>query len=147
MALVKWQNRNRGDLARLHQEMDELFNSFFSGWNRMLGERGVWPALDIAEDDDVIKVKAEVPGCKADDIEVSVHGNTLTISGEKKQEEEKKGDGYYYAERSYGNFRRDVTLPTDVDPAKVEATCKDGVLNITLPKAEVAKATKVKVKG
>jgi len=70
-----------------------------------------------------------------------------TISGEKKFEEEKKEKGYYHIESTYGSFRRELTLPTDVVQSKVEATCKDGVLSINLPKADPAKAVKVKVKG
>jgi len=147
MAIVPFQRRHKGELARLQSEMDDLFQSFFAGLERPFAEFKVWPAIDVAEDDEAITVKAEVPGCKVDDIEVSVHGNTLTISGEKKQTEEKKEKGYYHMERSYGSFRRDINLPSDVEPGKVEAVCKDGVLNITLPKAEVAKAVKVKVKG
>ena len=102
--------------------------------------------MDVAEDDNAIVVKAEVPGCKADDIEISVHGNTLTVSGQKKQETEQKEKGYYHVERTYGNFRREFNLPADVDTTKIDAVCKDGVLSISLPKAEQAKAVKVKVK-
>jgi HSP20 family protein len=107
----------------------------------------VWPAVDIAEDENAITVKAEVPGCKAEDIDISVHGNTLTISGEKKTEEEKKEKGYYHLERSYGSFRREFTMPANADPNKVEASCKNGVLTVVLPKSEKEKAVKVKVKG
>ena len=71
----------------------------------------------------------------------------LSISGEKRHEEEKKEKGYYYAERSYGSFRRDITLPSDVDPAKIDAVCKNGILTINLSKSERAKATRIKVKG
>ena len=147
MALVPYRRRERGDLAGLHRDMDDLFNAFFGNWPMATHERVVWPAIDISENENSIDIKAEVPGCKADDIDISVHGNTLTISGEKKQEEEKKEKGYYHMERSYGSFRRDVTLPADIDPAKIEATCKDGVLSVSLPKAEKAKPTKIKVKG
>lgn len=147
MALVPVNKRNRNDLSRLHSDMDDLFDSFFRGLDRPFGGYKAWPAIDIAEQDDAILVKAEVPGCKADDIDISVHGSTLTISGEKKFSEEKKENGYYHIESSYGSFRRDLTLPADVDPARIDATCKDGVLSITLPKAEEAKATKIKVKG
>ena len=83
---------------------------------------------------------------KADDIDISVCNNTLTISGEKKETREEKDKGYYYAESSYGSFRRDVSLPAEVDANKVEATCKDGVLSITLPKAARSKAVKVQIK-
>ncbi|MHC4624154.1 MAG: Hsp20/alpha crystallin family protein [Planctomycetota bacterium] len=145
MTLVPIHKRGGGELARLHREMDDLFNTFFGGWPTY--EHKLWPAIDVAEDENAIVVKAEVPGCKADDIDISVHGNTLTISGEKKQEQEKKEKGYYHMERSYGGFRRDLSLPDDVESARVDATCKDGVLTISLPKAEKAKAVKVKIKA
>ena len=147
MALIPVNRRHRNDLTRLHGEMDDLFDSFFRGLDRPFFGYKAWPAIDIAEGNDAIVVKAEVAGCKADDIDISVHGNTLTISGEKKLSEEKKEKGYYHVESTYGNFRRELTLPTDVDPAKIDAVCKDGVLSITLPKAEMAKTVKVKVKG
>ena len=149
MALVpiRKRERDRGALARLHDEMDDLFRGFFEDWEMPTWGRGRWPAIDIAEKEEAFMVKAEVPGCKAEDIDISVHGNVLTISGEKKQEEEKKEKGYYHTERSYGSFRRNLVLSSDIDPDKIEAVCKDGVLSVTLPKSEKAKAIKVKVKG
>jgi HSP20 family protein len=147
MALVPFDKRNRNGLARLHTEMDDLFDSFFRGLDRPFAGYKAWPAIDVAEEDEAIIVRAEVPGCKADDIEISVHGNVLAISGEKKLEEEKKEKGYYHMESSYGSFRRELNLPAEVDANKIEAVCKDGVLSITLPKAATAKAIKVKVKG
>ena len=144
---VKRSQRETNDLARLRREMDDLFHGFFSGWD--WPSRGVsrWPTLDIAEQDNEYVVKAEVPGCKADDIDIFVYGNTLTISGEKKQEEEKKENGYYHVERSYGSFRRDLTLATEIDADKIKAVCENGILILTLPKSDKAKPIKVKVKG
>ncbi len=139
--------REKGELARLHKDMDDLVSSFFGGRPLLFSEREVWPALDISEDETTITVKAEVPGCRAEDVDIAVQGNILTISGEKKQEQEKKEKGYYYAERSYGSFRRDITLPSDVESTKIDAHCKDGILTISMPKSEKAKAIKVKVKG
>ncbi len=147
MTLVRFNNRNRGDLARLHGDMDNLFDSFFRGLDRPFSGYKAWPAIDVAEEEDAILVRAEVPGCKADDIDISVHGNVLTISGQKKLSEEKKEKGYYHMESSYGSFRREINLPTDVNQSKVDATYENGVLSITLPKAEKAKAIKVKIKG
>lgn len=149
MALVPIRKRERdtSTLARLHDEMDDLFDSFFRGLDRPFFGYKAWPAIDIVENENEFVVKAEVPGCKAEDIDISVQGNTLTISGEKKQEEEKREKGYYHVERSYGSFRRDLNLPAEIVTDKIEAECKDGVLHITLPKAETAKPVKVKVKG
>jgi HSP20 family protein len=129
--------------------MDDLFENFFRGWDRplsLLGERA-WPALDVAEREEALVVRAEVPGMKPEEIDISVYGNTLTISGEKKQAQEDQGDGFYHVESTYGSFRREVTLPTEIDEHKIEATCKDGVLSVTLPKAEKARTLKVQVKG
>jgi len=147
MTLVPYTKRNRNSLATLHNEMDDLFDSFFRGLDRPFAGYRTWPAIDVAEDENSILVRAEVPGCNAEDIDISVYGNTLTISGEKKLSEEKKEKGYYHVESSYGSFRRELTLPTEVDSGKIDATYKDGVLSINLPKAAKAKAIKVKVKG
>lgn len=147
MALVPYIKQNRNSLTTLHNEMDDLFDSFFRGLDKPFPGYKTWPAIDVAEDENSIQVRAEVPGCKAEDIDISVYGNTLTISGEKKMKEEKKEKGYYHVESSYGTFRREITLPTDVDSEKVDATYKDGVLSITMPKSAKAKAVKVKVKS
>ena len=144
---VKKVERGRSELARLHDEMDNLIGSFFGDWDWPVWGRSRWPAIDIAEQENQYVVKAEVPGCKPEDVEISLSGNVLTISGEKKEEQEKKEKGYYHVERSYGSFRRDLTLAAEVDTAKIQAECKDGVLTITLPKSEKAKPTKIKVKG
>jgi HSP20 family protein len=127
--------------------MDNLFDSFFGGLDKPFYNSKLWPAADIAEDENQITINAEVPGCEPDDIDISVTDNTLTITGEKKQQTEEKVKGCYHIERTYGNFRRELTLPTDVDTQKIDATCKNGVLSITLPKTEKAKPLKVKVKG
>jgi len=149
MALVPIRKRqtDRGTLTSLHNQMDDLFRGFFEDWDLPAWRRAAWPALDIAENENEFVVNAEVPGCKAEDIDISVQGSTLTITGEKKYEQEEKEKGYYHVERSYGTFRRDLNLSVEVDADKIEAACKDGVLTITLPKAATAKPFKVKVKG
>lgn len=149
MAMVPWSRRNRNELSAVRSQMDDLFNSFFRGLDTpfsLLGER-TWPTIDVAEKDDAILVRAEVPGCKPEDIDISVYGNTLTLSGEKKESHEANGDGYYHMESAWGSFRREIALPAEVDQEKIEAVVKDGVLSVTLPKAEKAKAVKVKVQG
>lgn len=149
MAIVPWTRRNRNELSTLRNQMDDLFSSFFRGLDTpfsWLGERA-WPAIDVAEKDDAILVRAEVPGCKPEDIDVSVCGNTLTLSGEKKESHEANGEGYYHMESTWGSFRREVSLPAEVDSNKIQAVVKDGVLSVTLPKAEKSKAVKVKVQG
>jgi len=144
---VKRKEKDRSELARLHRDMDDLFRGFFSDWDWPSWPAAGWPAIDIAENDDAYVVKAEVPGCKADDIDISVHGNTLIISGEKKKQESKEGKGYYHVERSFGRFQRELSLATDVEADNIQASCENGILTVTLPKSERAKPVKIKVKG
>ena len=146
MALLPLIRKDRSDLARLHRGMDNLFSSFFGDWPALIEQR-LWPSVDISDNENELVVTAEVPGCKAEDIDISVQGDTLTISGEKKDSDEKREKGYYYRESSYGSFRRDINLPTDVQTQKVDASCKNGVLTVTLPKSEQAKSVRVKIKG
>lgn len=150
MAIVPFKRRAGSDIAKLRNEMDDMFSRFMGDvtWPFTASSTPpAWPALDIADRENDVLVKAEVPGMDAQDIEISVHGNILSISGEKKEAHEDKKEGYYHCERTYGNFRRDITLPTEVNPDKVNAEMKNGVLTVTLPKAERAKTVKVKVKG
>ena len=147
MVLVPINRKHGNGLSRLHNEREDLFSSFFRGLDRPFSRYKAWPTIDVAEEKDSIVVRAEVPGCKAEDIDISVYGNKLTISGEKKLDEEKKEEDYYHVESTYGSFRRELTLTTDVDEEKINAVCKDGVLSVTVPKAAKAKSIKVKVKG
>jgi HSP20 family protein len=127
--------------------MNDLFGRFFGDWGMApLSGTGTWfPALDLAEKDDAFVVKAELPGIKPDEIDISVQGNTLTLSSEKTESSEDSGENYYHTERRYGAFRRDVTLPAEVNAEKIEASHRDGVLTITLPKSEQAKPKKIKI--
>jgi HSP20 family protein len=136
------------DLARAQHEINEMARSFFGNGETPCAWQGVaWPAIDIADQEHEYLVKVEVPGCNIEDIELSVSGNHLTIHGEKKQEQEVKEKGYYHVERSFGSFRRDLNLAGDVDTAKIDAECKNGVLTVRLPKTEKAKPAKIKIKG
>jgi HSP20 family protein len=103
------------------------------------------PALDVAEDNEKMTITAELPGLKKEDVQIKVRDGVLTLSGEKKFEEETKKDNYYRIERSYGNFARSFTLPTTVDSGKIEATMKDGILKVAIPKKPEAKEREVKV--
>ncbi|MBN1579979.1 MAG: Hsp20/alpha crystallin family protein [Anaerolineae bacterium] len=130
------------------QEMNRLFDDFFgrSALEPFGALREGWdmfsPRVDVAETEQDVIVSAELPGLDNQDIDVSLSHGLLTISGEKKQEKEKKGRNYYHVERSYGSFQRSVPLPSEVDAGKVDAVFKNGVLTITLPKAGGTKAGK-----
>ncbi len=112
-------------------------NSFGMEWS---------PDIDIAETDNDIIVKAEIPGVDPKDIDISIMGDTLTIKGKKQKEKEEAGETYYRVERSSGSFTRTIDLPSKVMTDKVEAKEHLGVLEITLPKMEVAKTKKITVK-
>jgi HSP20 family protein len=148
MALVPVKRTEMGNLMRLPQRMSsDLLNQIMGQWEPFMGERALWPAIDIADKADAIVIKAEVPGCKSEDIEISIYGSTMTISGEKKEHAEAQKENYYHVESRYGSFRRDLILPAEVDVDKVSAQSKDGILTVTMPKAEKAKAKRIKVQG
>jgi HSP20 family protein len=152
MALTRWRGgpfeidpfRN---LMRMQDEINRLFDITMG---RPFGERvaleGEWaPAIDVYEDANNVFVKAELPGLTDKDVDVNIVDNTLVIRGEKKKEEEKKEQNYYRIERSYGAFQRSIPLPNAVEPEKVKASFKGGVLEIEMPKKEEAKPKQIKV--
>ena len=133
---------------------DQMFN-IRSEFDRLLGQTGTqvgagWcPVVDVHETEDQLILQAELPGLKTDDVSLSVENGVLTISGEKKQEVEegKEGTEYHLVERRYGHFERRFTLPRSVDPQRVGADFTDGILRITLPKAETAKPRRIEIKS
>ena len=118
--------------------------------NRLFSEsetaRPWTPSVDIKETENEIVLHADVPGVEEKDIDVRIEDGTLTLKGERKFSENKKGEGYHRIERGYGSFVRCFSMPDSVDPEKVAAEYKNGVLSVTLPKKEVAKPRSVKVK-
>ena len=152
MTLQRWKPRFSSltrwdpfaDILGIQQEMNRLFDSFF-GRTSTLTE-GVWtPLLDIYETKDHVVLKAELPGMKLEDIDITIVGDILTLKGERKREEEVKDENYYRVERAYGAFHRSIPLPSVVDTDQVKATYKDGVLEIKLPKKEETKTKEIKV--
>ena len=103
------------------------------------------PAIDIYEKDNVITVKADIPGAHPEDVKLSVEGNLLTIRGERKEENETKKENYYQLESSYGTFQRTVELPADVKAEAAKATYKNGILKVELPKAESHKKKEIAI--
>lgn len=128
---------NRAPASPVQRNFNQLFDEFFNEFSfalRPSNGAGFNPSVDISENDTEIKIEAELPGLDEDDVEVSLADNVLTISGEKKAENEDEGENYYHLERSYGSFKRSVTLSHEVDADEIDATFKNGVLQITLPK-------------
>jgi HSP20 family protein len=125
------------------------FRNFEDAFARILSEPRngqPWsPAVDIAETENELVLKADLPDLKLEDIEVRVENQTLTLKGERKFEKDEKSKGYHRIERSYGTFVRSFTLPASVDSEKVAAQYSNGVLTIKLPKKETAKPRQVKV--
>lgn len=135
----------RDPLVELQRDMNRLFEDFFKepfamtpfSREKTLGS-SFTPQADISETEGEITVSLELPGMEADQIDLSFHNNTLTISGEKHSETEEEGSRYYRKERTYGSFRRSIPLPGDIDEDAVEASFKNGVLKVQLPKSESA---------
>jgi HSP20 family protein len=161
MSLVPWRQKREdkledagtwSPLARFRSEMDNLFERFFGdAWGTSMLESlparfGRGPRLDLAESENEIAVKAELPGVEPNEVHVDLTGNTLTIRGEKRQEKEEKRENYHCVERRYGSFNRSVQLPASVDPEKITAGFKNGLLTITMPKRADAKPKRITVK-
>jgi len=150
--LKKWEEEAhpletfRKQMEALRRDMDRLFENF---WHReelplaphetWLGSAELMPRVDQTEDEKGFQVKVELPGMDQKDVDVSMTDGMLTITGEKKQEEEEKGRDFYRKERSFGSFRRLIPIPGEVDESRIEASFKKGVLTIELPKTEEAK--------
>jgi HSP20 family protein len=147
MDLVQW--RPFREVSRLRSEMDRLWDEYFGPGRRAFQpmEEAWMPAVDVSETADKVTVKAEIPGMEAKDIEISMVGDTLTIKGEKKVEREEKDENYHMVERSYGSFSRAMKLPAVVEADKVEATYKNGVLTVVLPKKEEVKPKAIEIKA
>ena len=145
MAIVRW--RPMRDLYHIQGEMDRFVNDFFQTDSRLdLPNGGTWsPAVDISETENALMVSAEIPGMKKEEIKISIHNNILVLKGEKKKEKEEKEEKYHRIERTYGSFTRSFSLPTSVDPNKVKASYKDGILYVELLKKEEAKPKEISV--
>lgn len=135
------------DVLSLQDEMNRLFLDFFgrTPGRRLVGDSLWAPVMDIEETKDDIIVKAEIPGMTKEDVKIQITGDLLTISGERKREEETKDKTYHRIERSYGQFQRMITLPSEVQSAKAKASYENGVLTIKLPKSEEVKPKEISI--
>lgn len=140
--------RTGNQASSLEQRLNQFLGDAFSGWDWPYRESAAasWvPPVDIFEEPDSIRILAEVPGVKPEDVKLSVEGNVLTVQGTKHQTAEEKTDRVHRYERTYGTFERSFTLPSTVDAEKIKASYESGVLTITLPKAEKAKPRQIEV--
>ncbi|MCF6157706.1 MAG: Hsp20/alpha crystallin family protein [wastewater metagenome] len=144
--LTKWSRLPA--ITSLHDELSRVFDRFFRGWEEPTAEITGWmPPIDLAETADRVMVKAEIPGVNPNDINISIRNNTLLLTGEKKEEREEKGRNFYRMERRYGNFSRSIDLPSSVDPDRITAECKNGVLEIMMEKKEAMRPKQITVKA
>lgn len=142
--LPEWPALNR--LTDLRQEIDRLFEAPLSEWARSSQLMSGWiPTLDVFEDKDHLTVQVEIPGMKKEDISISLHDGTLSISGERKTDQKFEDSDVYRAERYVGRFQRSIQLPSPVAADLVKAQYKDGILTVTLPKTEEAKPKQINV--
>lgn len=144
MQLTKWDP---------FREMEDMFDRYTKAlsWPRggsqeVLTTADWAPRVDIAETDKVFSIKAEIPEVKKEDVKVTVDNGVLTLRGERKQEKEEKNKKFHRVERFYGSFTRSFTLPDNVDEGKIEASFKDGMLTLTIPKTEESKPKAIDVK-
>ena len=134
-------------LSSLREEIDRLFEQPLSNTPQQFWLGGGWPAVDLHEDRDKLLVRVEVPGMKKEDIDISLQDGVLAITGERKAEEKYEKAQTHRSERFVGRFHRALTLPISVQADKTSASYQDGVLTITLPKAEEAKPKQIQVQA
>jgi HSP20 family protein len=142
MAIVRWEPAR--ELSTLQGEMNRLFNAFFEGPENG-GARRWTPAMDLVESEGDLVLKADLPGLSEDDVKIEVADGILTVSGERKTEHTEQKKGYYRMERSFGSFSRSLSLPDGVDADKIDASFKDGVLEVRIPKPEERQPKRISI--
>jgi HSP20 family protein len=150
MNLSIWKRPGAGNgsgLVRLRDEFDRLLNE---PWGlsepKMFRTEGWLPAVDVSETDAEVTIRAEVPGIAVKDLDISILGTTLTISGQKNEQEEQEGEDFYQCERRFGSFRRVMTLPETIDADKITAEADNGVVTVRVAKKPGTRSKKVEVK-
>jgi HSP20 family protein len=145
MAIVRWDPAR--ELDTLQGDMNRLFDSFFGRRDdTQSGAARNWvPAMDLVETEDQLVLRADLPGLQREDIDIEVKDNVLTISGERKAEHERKGEGFHRIERSFGRFSRSLGLPRGTDTGSVTASFENGVLEVRMPKPAERKPTRIEI--
>jgi HSP20 family protein len=146
--LMRWSPdlKSAREFSKSYDEVDRFINSFFGSPVLRSNGSSFVPAVDVQETQDAYLFRADLPGVAQKDIKVSVMGDTLNVSGERRQETTEKDGSYHRVERVSGSFERSFTLPAPVRADQVKASYKDGVLEITVPKAEEAKPREIEIK-
>jgi HSP20 family protein len=144
--LTRWEPAR--EMMTLREAMDRLFDDAFT---RPLSGRDGWsmatPAIDMYQTDNDVVVKASIPGIQAEDVQINVTGDILTLKGDVRQQEETKERSWHIREQRFGSFERSIVLPTDVKSDKAEAVFENGILTITLPKADEVKPKTINIKA
>jgi len=145
--LLRWNPlfSNRRDLAGLRGEFDQLFENLMSASPARTAAASFAPAADISENAEAYLIRLDLPGVAQKDVKVTIMGDTLTIRGERKLEEQRDKDNVHYRERVFGGFERTFTLTAPVRADQVQATYRDGVLEVRVPKAEEARTREIEV--
>ena len=144
--LIRWEPAR--EMMTLREAMDRLFDDAFT---RPLSIRDGWsmtsPAIDMYQTENDVIVKASLPGIKAEEVQINITGDVLTLKGETKQEEERNDKAWHIHEQRFGSFERSIALPTTVKTDKAEASFENGILTITLPKADEVKPKTINIKA
>jgi HSP20 family protein len=138
--LIIWKNR---EMDKMRREVDRLFNRMWGDFGSMLFSG---PCIDISETEDVLVIRAELPGVDSDDVRISVTDRTLSLSGEKRAKKVMRGEQFYRVERRFGSFSRKIELPCSVEMEEIKATFENGVLMIVMPKCQDRNGGHVQVK-
>lgn len=145
MTLIRWQPQ-RDLLWNVSREVGRLFDDMMTSPIRGMRHQEPWyPEVDVQEQDNDFVVSVDLPGMKREEVKITMEDNTLMIRGERKQERTEENENYHICERRYGTFQRAFTLPHGVEADKIRAAYKEGVLHITLPKAEEAKSREISI--
>ena len=144
MAIVRWDPVR--ELDSLQSDMNRMFDGFFQSRTGNGSGRRRWiPAMDLAETEDHLVLRADLPGLTEDDVDIEIKDGVLTVTGERKAEHEEKSEGYYRVERAFGSFSRSLSLPQGIDASAVSASFDRGVLEVRIPKPAERKATRVEI--
>jgi HSP20 family protein len=143
MALVRWDPIR--ELDTVQSEMNRLFDRFFEGRPANGAARRWIPAMDLVETEDHLVLRGDLPGMTEDDVDIEIKDGILTVSGERRAEQEEKGEGYHRVERAFGSFSRSLSLPQGIDPQNVDAKFDNGVLEVRIPKPEESKPTRIQI--